>query len=44
MPRVDRNDPIGAILTGALDRFRVKRAVAPLAPDERDQLVDYINK
>jgi NAD(P)-dependent dehydrogenase (short-subunit alcohol dehydrogenase family) len=35
MPRLDGNDPIGAILTGALDRFRVKRDVAPLAPDER---------
>jgi NAD(P)-dependent dehydrogenase (short-subunit alcohol dehydrogenase family) len=35
MPRLDGNNPIGAILTGALDRFRVKRKVAPLAPDER---------
>jgi NAD(P)-dependent dehydrogenase (short-subunit alcohol dehydrogenase family) len=35
MPPLDGNSPIGAILTGALDRFRVTRKVAPLAPDER---------
>jgi NAD(P)-dependent dehydrogenase (short-subunit alcohol dehydrogenase family) len=35
MPRLDENHPVAAILQGALDRFRVRREIPPLAPDER---------
>ncbi|HMK73214.1 MAG TPA: SDR family NAD(P)-dependent oxidoreductase [Myxococcaceae bacterium] len=35
MARSDRNHPIAAIFTGALDRFRVRRELPALAPDER---------
>jgi NAD(P)-dependent dehydrogenase (short-subunit alcohol dehydrogenase family) len=35
MARLDGNHPIGAVLTGALDRFRVRRTLPALAPDER---------
>jgi NAD(P)-dependent dehydrogenase (short-subunit alcohol dehydrogenase family) len=35
MSRSDRNHPIAAIFTGALDRFRVRRELPALAPDER---------
>jgi len=35
MPPLDENHPLAAILTGALDRFRVQRQLPPLAPDER---------
>lgn len=35
MARLDENHPLAAILAGALDRFRVRRALPALAPDER---------
>jgi NAD(P)-dependent dehydrogenase (short-subunit alcohol dehydrogenase family) len=35
MARLDENHPLGAILEGVLDRFRVRRQIPPLAPDER---------
>jgi NAD(P)-dependent dehydrogenase (short-subunit alcohol dehydrogenase family) len=35
MRRLDENHPIAAVLAGALDRFRVRRALPPLAADER---------
>jgi len=35
MARLDQNHPIAAVLTGALDRFRVRRTLPALAPDER---------
>jgi len=33
--RLDENHPVSAILAGVLDRFRVRRKLAPLTPDER---------
>jgi NAD(P)-dependent dehydrogenase (short-subunit alcohol dehydrogenase family) len=35
MARLDENHPIAAVLAGALDRFRVRRQLPELAPDER---------
>ncbi len=35
MARLDENHPIAAVLAGALDRFRVRRQVPGLSPDER---------
>jgi len=35
MARLDQNHPIAAVLTGVLDRFRVRRKIPPLAVDER---------
>jgi len=35
MTRGNRNDPVAAILTGVLDRFRVRRQLPALASDER---------
>jgi NAD(P)-dependent dehydrogenase (short-subunit alcohol dehydrogenase family) len=35
MPRFDENHPVAAVLTGALDRFRVRRQAPALLPDER---------
>ncbi len=35
MPRLDSNHPAVAVWTGIVDRFRVRRAIAPLAADER---------
>jgi retinol dehydrogenase-14 len=35
MPHLDENHPVAAVLTGALDRFRVRRQVPALLPDER---------
>src|SRR5512136_452048 len=35
MARLDENHPLAAILTGALDRFRVRRELPVLGPDER---------
>lgn len=35
MARLDENHPVVAVLTGALDRFRVRREIPALAPDER---------
>jgi NAD(P)-dependent dehydrogenase (short-subunit alcohol dehydrogenase family) len=35
MARLDENHPIAAVLAGALDRFRVRRQLPGLAPDER---------
>jgi NAD(P)-dependent dehydrogenase (short-subunit alcohol dehydrogenase family) len=35
VPRLDENHPVAAVLTGALDRFRVRRQLPPLAADER---------
>ena len=35
MARLGDNHPIGAILAGTLDRFRVRRQLPALAPDER---------
>ena len=33
--RLDENHPITAVLAGVLDRFRVRREIAALGPDER---------
>jgi NAD(P)-dependent dehydrogenase (short-subunit alcohol dehydrogenase family) len=35
MARLDQNHPIAAVFTGVLDRFRVRRTLPALAPDER---------
>jgi NAD(P)-dependent dehydrogenase (short-subunit alcohol dehydrogenase family) len=35
MAPFDENHPIAAVLTGVLDRFRVRRGLPALAPDER---------
>jgi len=35
MPWLNRNHPIAAVLTGVLDRARVRRQLPALAPDER---------
>jgi NAD(P)-dependent dehydrogenase (short-subunit alcohol dehydrogenase family) len=35
MARLDQNHPIAAVVTGVLDRFRVRRTLPALAPDER---------
>jgi NAD(P)-dependent dehydrogenase (short-subunit alcohol dehydrogenase family) len=35
MARLDENHPLAAVLTGALDRFRVRRQIAALGPHER---------
>jgi NAD(P)-dependent dehydrogenase (short-subunit alcohol dehydrogenase family) len=35
MARLDENHPVAAVLTGVLDRFRVRRQVPALLPDER---------
>ena len=35
MERLDPNHPIAAVFTGVLDRFRVRRTLPALAPDER---------
>ena len=35
MVRLDENHPISAVLAGVLDRFRVRRQLPALAPDER---------
>jgi hypothetical protein len=35
MARFDQNHSIAAVLTGVLDRFRVRRTLPALAPDER---------
>jgi NAD(P)-dependent dehydrogenase (short-subunit alcohol dehydrogenase family) len=35
MARLDENHPIAAVLAGVLDRFRVRRQLPALAPDER---------
>jgi NAD(P)-dependent dehydrogenase (short-subunit alcohol dehydrogenase family) len=35
MARLDENNPLAAVLAGVLDRFRVRRQIPALAPDER---------
>ena len=35
MAPLDENNPLSAVLAGVLDRFRVRRELSPLAPDER---------
>src|SRR5512136_2650686 len=35
VPRIDENHPLAAVLTGVLDRFRVRREIPALLPDER---------
>jgi NAD(P)-dependent dehydrogenase (short-subunit alcohol dehydrogenase family) len=35
MPLLDENGALGAVLAGVLDRFRVRRTLPPLGPDER---------
>jgi NAD(P)-dependent dehydrogenase (short-subunit alcohol dehydrogenase family) len=35
MARLNENHPIAAVVTGVLDRFRVRRQLPALAPDER---------
>jgi NAD(P)-dependent dehydrogenase (short-subunit alcohol dehydrogenase family) len=35
MPRLDANHPVAAVTSGLLDRFRVRREIPPLSPDDR---------
>jgi NAD(P)-dependent dehydrogenase (short-subunit alcohol dehydrogenase family) len=35
MPRLDANHPVAAVLSGLLDRLRVRREIPPLSPDDR---------
>ena len=35
MARLDQNHPIAAVFTGVLDRFRVRRTLPAIAPDDR---------